>query len=227
MDMKQLFDTIAEYREYKKELINNVPLTSDDNDSDVTEKIDCSRIFMLNIIKSDLPYAMKKRLIKKWTKQAFKGLTSQKQEYKVYPLMFFTALFANGSELQEYQYMRYEYMKFIAEYVYFHKRDIRNMFLENSNEMSIPVGFDAVYEEFRRLLAMYHPRCMAVLICLLMSAILFFGGILIGLNSGYHRIPHVTNVSVTPLYENVSDNSEESENNSEESKDNETASVTG
>ena len=187
MDMKKLFDVMAEYRKYKKKLMNNVPLTSDDNDSNVMEKIECSRIFMLEIIKSNLPYAMQKWLIKKWTKQAFKGLTSEKPEYKVYPLMFFTALFVNGSELQKYQYMRYEYMKFIAEYVYFHKRDIRNMFLKNP-DMPIPDGFDVVYGEFRRMLAVYHPRCMAVLLCLLMSAILFFGGILIGLHSGYHSI---------------------------------------
>ena len=219
-----MFDTMAEYKNYKKELLNDIPLTSDDNDSNVMEKINCSRTFMLNIIESNLPYVMKKRLVKKWAKRAFDGLTSARLEYEVYPLMFFTALFANGSELQEYQYMRYEYMKFIAEYVYFHKRDIRNIFLKN-DKMTIPVGFDVVYEEFRRLLAVYHPRFIAGLLCLLMSAILFFGGMLIGLNSGYHSISHVTNVSIADLCENVSDISEETEDNSELSDENESASM--
>ena len=224
MDIKKLFDVIAEYREYKKKLMN-VPLNSDDNDRDVMEKIDCSRRFMLEMIESDLPYIMQKWLVKKWTKRAFQGLTSLKPEYKVYPLMFFTALFANGSELQEYQYMRYEYMKFVAEYIYVHNHDIRNMFLKNTDEMKIPVGFDIVYKEFRRLLAVYHQRFIVGLLCLLISAALFFGGILIGWNSGYHGTPDVTDLSVAGLHENISDISGESEDSSELSGEHESASV--
>ena len=219
MNIEKLFDVIAEYGEYKKELIN-IPLTSDDNDRNVMEKIDCSRRFMLEIIESNLPYAMQKWLIKKWTKRAFKGLTSLRPEYKVYPLMFFTALFANGSELQEYQYMRHEY---IAEYVYFHKRDIRKRFFEGKVE--IPDGFDIVYEEFRRLLAVYPSRCLAILLCFLISAALFFSGILIGWNSGYHGTPDVTDLSVVGLHENISDISGEYEDSSKSSGEHESASV--
>lgn len=222
MDIKKLFDVIAEYREYKKKL-TNVPLTSDDNDRNVMEKIDCSRRFMLEMIKSDLPYTMQKWLIKQWTKRAFKGLTSLKPEYKVYPLMFFTALFANGSELQKYQYMRHEYMKIIAKYVYFHERDIKKHFFEGKVE--IPDGFDIVYEEFRRLLAVYPSRCMAILLGFLISAALFFGGILIGWNSGYHGTPDVTDLSVAGLHENISDISGESEDSSKSSGEHESASV--
>lgn len=204
------------YNDCRKELLK-IDLTSDDDDRNVEEKINDSRKFMKKVIEYNLPYVLEKHLVKKWTKKAFLGLTSQ--NYQIYPLMFFTALFVDGSELQRYQYMRYEYMKYMAEYIYFFEIDIRNLFLQNKIE--IPTGFDTVYEEFRRLLAVYHRRCMAVLLYLIMSAILFFSGILIGVSSERSKTYNAADISVIEQYEGVSDSFESDVSVSESPYENE------
>ncbi len=199
--------------------LSRVILKSDDSDNQVTEKLDISREFIKSVIDSELPPAMKKHLFKIWTKKAFAGLTSQKREYEIYPLIFFTVLFVNGSALQDYQYIRYEYMGYIAEYVYFHRRDIRDCFLRNE-EIAVPDGFEMVYSEFGYLIGMCHQKYIVRLLCVAMSLALFFGGMLIGLNAGHQSTPDTVRTSVSQQSRTVSDSSVSDKNSSKPSNKN-------
>ena len=135
-----LADSLKYIKKFKDELnkIFSGKCTVENTQRDIQN----SRKFILNLINADIAPFAQKSVIKKWAEKSFEYFHDFDDE--LYPIYFFISLFASDELIGYKSNIMCEYIRYIAEYVYTHKKNIRKNCFEEKN---LPAS--KVYDKFR------------------------------------------------------------------------------
>ena len=183
---------------------------------DIEEDIKASGAYLYGLIGEDIPPSQKKKIIWKWYKKACSYFKDTGEE--IYPLMFFVCLFCEYDALKHCQDAMYEYMDYIAEYIFRHQKALKDQIVEpekmkNMNAYYLNTvkgnypnekidnqenGFNKLCRELQRRLFLCRRKQQRNYLCIVVSVIMllltFTAGIMtgLGINGNSSAVPSKT-----------------------------------
>ena len=100
---------------------------------DIEEDIKASGAYLYGLIQEELPPPQKKKIIRDWYKKACLYFENTGEE--IYPLVFFVSLFCKYDKLKECQDPMYEYMDYIAEYIFRHQKTLKDQCIAKPEDL--------------------------------------------------------------------------------------------
>ena len=183
---------------------------------DIEEDIKASGAYLYGLIQEELPPPQKKKIIRDWYKKACLYFENTGEE--IYPLMFFVCLFCEYDALKHCQDAMYEYMDYIAEYIFRHQKALKDQIVEpekmkNMNAYYLNTvkgnypnekidnqenGFNKLCRELQRRLFLCRRKQQRNYLCIVVSVIMllltFTAGIMtgLGINGNSSAVPSKT-----------------------------------